>query len=201
MDGTLFNTMGRSVTIRQSAILGVGCGIVLMLVLQTENIYLIPFLLVPIIFGVVRTKTMTADQYLLTLLSYGMNGRSSTKRIKTNKVDIMAKRVPSRRLGLHPEDVKKVTSKTETIMKIPVIDKRKQVRLNVTILGPDGTAYANQFVSIYMDNIRVGAVSTDSTGKTAVTVIPGKLGTRALRVMPRNSDKPLLDGMVEFVDE
>ena len=200
MDGTLFNAMGKGISIRQSGIIGLGCGTILMLALQTENPFVIPLVLIPVIFGVARTKTMTADQYIVALLSYGLNGGSSTKRIKANKAGIMAKKVPSRRLGLRPETIKKV-SKTKTIMKIPVIDKRRPVRLNVKISGHDGTPYSNQFVTIYMDNVRVGAVSTDTTGKTAVTVIPGKLGTRALKVMPRNSDEPLLNGMVEFVDE
>lgn len=202
MDGTLFNVLGKGITIRQAAILGVGCGFIVMMALRTENMFLIPLVLIPIIFGIVRTKTMTADQYISTLLSYSIHGGSSTKRIKVNRAGIMAKKIPSQRLGLHQENVKKTTKKKEEIiMKIPVIDKRKPVRLNVTILGHDGLPYANQFVSIYMDNIRIAAVSTDSTGKTAVTVIPNKFGVKSLRVMPRNSDDPLLDGMVEFVDE
>ena len=202
MDGTLFNVLGKGITIRQAAILGVGCGFIVMMALRTENMFLIPLVLIPIIFGVARTKTMTADQYISTLLSYSMHGGSSTKRIKVNRAGIMAKKIPSQRLGLHQENVKKMTKKKkEIIMKIPVIDKRKPVRLNVTILGHDGLPYANQFVSIYLDDIRIAAVSTDSTGKTAVTVIPNKFGVKSLRVMPRNSDDPLLDEMVEFVDE
>ena len=200
MDGVLFNTMGKGVSVRQAGILGLGCGTILLSVLSLKQPMLIPLLLIPILLGVIRTKTMTADEYILSLLSYAIN-KGSTKRIKTNKTVSTAKRVPSNRLGLHPEDIKKVSSKAETIMKIPVIDKRKAVRLNVTILGHDGTAYANQFVSIFIDNIRIGAVSTDGTGKTAVTVVPGKIGTRALKVMPRNGDEPLLNGMVEFVNE
>ena len=202
MDGTLFNILGKGITIRQAAILGVGCGFIVMMAIRTENMFLIPLALIPIIFGIARTKTMTADQYISTLLSYSMHGGSSTKRIKVNRAGIMAKKIPSQRLGLHQENVKKMTKKKEEIiMKIPVIDKRKPVRLNVTILGHDGLPYANQFVSIYLDDIRIAAVSTDSTGKTAVTVIPNKFGVKSLRVMPRNSDDPLLDGMVEFVDE
>lgn len=199
MDGTLFNVMGRHISIRQSAILGTGCGIVLMAALRFGDPMIVPFVIIPLVFGIARTRTMTADEYVMSLLSYGMGG-GSTKKIKANRAVAVAKKVPSARLGLRPEDVKKI-SKTETIMKIPVIDKRKPVRLNVTILGHDGTQYSNKFVSIYMDDVRVGAVSTDGTGKTAVTVVPGKFGTRTLKVMPRNGDEPLLNGVVEFVDE
>ena len=205
MDGSLFTILGKPITIRQACILGLGCGIILMLVLQTENYFLIPLMLIPAIFGFARTKTMTADEYIITLLLFAMNGGLSTKRIKENKSVANTKRVPSKRLGMQHEEVVNVSGEdkiaTKTLMKIPVIDKRRAIRLNVTILGYDGTTYANQFVSIYLDDVRVGAVSTDSTGKTAVSVIPKKLGTHTLRVMPRNGDDPLLDGVVEFVNE
>ena len=204
MDGALFSALGKPITMRQAGILGIGCGIILMMAIETEIYYLIPLVIIPILFGFVRTKTMTADEYIITLLVFAINGGSSTKRIKHNKSVAVTKKIPSKRLGMKQEHIVKLaggTTEKKTLMKIPVVDKRKAVRLNVTILGHDGTTYANQFVSIYLDDVRVGAVSTDSMGKTAVTVIPKKLGTHTLRVMPKNGDVPLLDGIVEFVDE
>ena len=199
MDSALFTVMGRQISIRQTAVLGLGAGIVLLLALREENFLIVPLIIIPFIFGFARTKTMTADEYIMSILSFHLGG-GSTKRIKAKRVATATRKVPSMRLGLRKEEVKKV-EKTETIIKIPVIDKFKPIRLNLTILGVDGTQYANQFVTVYLDDERVGAVSTDGTGQMAVTVVPGKIGTRKLRVMPRNGDTPLLDGVVEFVDE
>ena len=199
MNGTLFNMMGKSITIRQSVILGMGCGMVFMMALRTDNFMLLALAIIPLMLGIMRTKTMTADEYVMSLLSYAIGG-GSTKKIKASRRKITSKRAPSKRIGIRDEDVKKV-AKTDTIMKVPVMDKKKSIRLSLTILDKNGEAYANQFVSVYMDDSRVGAVSTDAVGKTAVTVIPGKFGMHKLRVMPRSGDKPLLDGVVEFVDE
>ena len=201
MDDALFSGMGKGISIRQTIILGVGCGIVLLAILYTrgENPFLFPLVIIPIILGVMRTKTMTADAYIMTVLSFATSG-GSTKRIKATRRVVNAKRVPSMRMGLKPEEIKS-SAVVNTIRKIPVIDTAKPVRLNITIQGPDGSQYSNKFVSVYIDGTRVAAVSTDGTGRLAITVVPKKLGMKKLRVMPKDGDEPLLDGMVEFVDE
>ncbi len=201
-DDVLFSGIGKGITIRQMLVLGIGCGAVMLMVLRSgpsPDITFLPLIIIPIIFGIARTKTMTADEFLMSAMAYAVAG-GSTKKIKAQRSASVAKQSPSMRLGLKQEQTKKVT-KIETIRKIPVIDKLKPVRLNITILSADGTQYANKFVSVYMDDSRVAAVSTDGTGKLGVTVVPGKLGTRSLRVMPKDGDDPLLDGVVEFVDE
>ena len=210
MDETLYSSPAGQLSVRQTLILGVGGGAVLLAALLAYNVeskimdavIFLPFLIIPAVLGLHKPKVLTMDELFFSIITFLVSG-SSVKQISKAK---RAKRTDRHKGGkidascssmgyntLEREYVPKEKTRT-----ITVTDLAKPRRLKLVIRKPDGEAFVNHFVSIYLDGIRVTAMTTDSTGEVEAVVTPGSEGTHTLKVMAKGYDEPVIDGEIKF---
>ena len=208
VDETLYTSPAGKLSIRQTIILGLGCGLVLMGAMSAyeadndfmDAVYYLPFLVIPLVIGLHKPNVLTTDELLYSIILFFING-SSVKQIskpkKTKgKGGARAVRNPSRRMGYY--SLAREYVQKEKIRVIPVADLGKPTRLKLMIQKPGGGAFKNHFVSIYLDGVRVTAMTTDSAGEVEALVTPGTEGNHSLKVMAKGYDEPVIDGDIRF---
>ena len=207
LDETLYaSPMGR-LSVRQTLIVGGGCGTILLAALglygqpggDGAGAPLILLMLpVPLALGLYKPKILTADQLLFSVVVFlvrNSTGRTAGPR-RPGGTDRNV-RHSSKHMGYHPLARKPVPR--DKVRIVTVADLARPTRLKLTILRPDGGAFANHFVSIYLDGTRVTAMTTDSAGEVEALVTPGTEGICSLRVAAKGYDRPVLDGRIKFV--
>lgn len=207
LDETLYASPAGKLSIRQTLILGAGCSLVMMAAMSAYEAYndimdaipYLPFLVIPLVIGLYKPKILTADELLYSVILFFARGLSvrqiSKPKQGTNKSK--AAKNPSRRMGYYTLAREYVPK--EKIRVVTVADLGKPTRLRLVILKPDGEAFMNHFVSVYLDGMRVTAMTTDSAGEVEALVTPGSEGVHALKVMAKGYDKPVMDGSVKFM--
>ncbi len=206
LDETLYTSPAGKLSIRQTMILGAGCGIVMLAAMNAYNAdndfmdaaYYLPFLAIPLVIGLYKPKILTMDELLYSVMLFLING-SSVRQIpkpKRTRGKARAVRNPSRRIGYYSLERQYVQK--ERIRVVTVSDLGKPTRLKLVIQKPDGGAFRNHFVSIYLDGVRVTAMTTDSAGEVEALVTPGTEGNHSLKVMAKGYDEPVIDGDIRF---
>ena len=141
------------------------------------------------------------DELLYSIIMFFING-SSVKQISKPKKNqrqgqgSRAAKNPSRRMGYHSLEREYVQKEKTRV--VPVADLGKPTRLKLMIQKPGGGAFKNHFVSIYLDGVRVTAMTTDSAGEVVALVTPGTEGNHSLKVMAKGYDEPVIDGDIRF---
>ncbi len=204
---TLYSNPVGQLSVRQTLILGVGCGIILLGAMMTYNaesrimdaVYYLPLLIIPLVLGLYKPKVLTMDELLCSIITFAISG-SSVRRISRSRPKRTGKARgvgnSSSRMGYNTLECQYVPK--ENMRAVTVADLTKPTRLKLVIQRPDGGAFVNHFVSVYLDGIRVTAMTTDSAGEVEALVTPGTEGVHSLRVVAKGYDEPVMDGKVKF---
>ncbi len=206
LDETLYaSPMGR-LSVRQALIVGGGCGAILLAALGLYGQpggdgagapFILLMLPAPLALGLYKPKILTADQLLFSVIVFFARGLSARRVARPKKPGSGGNIRHSRYMGYHPLARKPVPR--DKVRIVTVADLARPTRLKLTILRPDGGAFANHFVSIYLDGVRITAMTTDSAGEVEALVTPGTEGICSLRVAAKGYDMPVLDGRIKFV--
>lgn len=206
LDETLYSSPAGKLSMRQTLILGVGCGLIMVAAMSAyeasndamDVVYYLPFLAIPMAIGLYKPKILTADELLYSVVLFFIRGSSVRQMPKPKKIPGRARAAgnQSRRMGYYALAREYVPR--EKIRVVTVADPAKPTRLKLVILKPDGGAFVNHFVSIYLDGVRVTAMTTDSAGEVEALVTPGSEGVHRLKVMAKGHDRPVMDGSVKF---
>jgi len=70
--------------------------------------------------------------------------------------------------------------------------------LKLDLHKPNGSPFVNHFVTIFLDEKRIGAMTTDGTGQIVATFIPKNPGKKKLTIHADKYDDPVLDEIVSF---
>ena len=211
MDETLYSSPIGRLSVRQTLILGAGFGIILLGAMTAYNternimdalIYL-PFLIIPAVLGLHKPKVLTMDVLFLSIITFLISG-SSVKQISKAKRTKKTGKARGKKMDTACSSMGYNTLEREYVPKdkvrvVPVADLGKPTRLKLVILKPDGEIFRNHFVSIYLDGIRVTAMTTDSAGEVEAIVTPGSEGTHTLKVVAKGYAEPVIDGEIKFI--
>ena len=210
MDETLYSSPVGGLSVRQTLIIGVGFSIVLLAALMAYDaskdimdvvIYL-PFLIIPAVLGLHKPKVLTADVLFLSIMTFLISG-SSVKQIAKAKRPKGSGKKRGKKVDTSCDSMGYRTLRREFVPKekmrtFTVTDLAKPTRLKLVIRRPDGEPFVNHFVSVYLDDTRVTAMTTDSVGEVESLVTPGREGTHNLKVVAKGYDKPVMDGKIKF---
>lgn len=214
LDEPLFDSPMGSLSLKQVAITGGGCVLIILAVLDTytnstfpELSYaLLGFLPIPIYLGMFKKGILTMDTYLLSLIMFKINGGRSTKKIKNQKIAITDGKVKQ---STQPKSMK-VRSKTKAISKIESKETVRRFtvsRLGVTtraifeLVTTGGEPLKNTHVRIFLDNELIYKYTTDPNGKIMAPIVVRDLGKRKLVIKADNFSAPIMTGTLEFVLE
>ena len=202
LEDPIFSGPAGKMSLRQAIILGMGCIPLLLYSLSTFDFMLLPLIIIPLIIGLPRPKILSMDQLVMSLILFYINGPSIKSKDKTrkkpNKVNASNRR-QSRFLGTDMLRLKDNTKKkTVQIKKFTISDFKKPINLKLDLHKPNGESFTNHFVEIYLDEKRVGAMTTDVSGQIVATFIPETPGDRRLKIYADKYDEPVIDEIVSF---
>lgn len=214
LDETLYDSPAGRLSVRQSMILGVGCGSILMAALHIFNgttgngldrvFPILPYLVllvIPLVLALHRPNVLTMDELTASILMFLIRGSSvknMTKAKRSGKGGKGKKKVVSQCNSMGYNTLEREFVPKEGMRVVTVSDFAKPTRLKLTINRPDGEAFVNHFVSIYLDGIRVTAMTTDSAGEVESIMTPEREGLHELKVVAKGYDKPVMDGKIKF---
>ena len=216
LDETLYSSPLGRISVRQTLILGMGFGVILLAAITEYNanndissaLFYLPFLLIPSILGLHKPKVLTADQMLISMLVFLIHGTSApqiiirtkskirrgdkdNKKRSTSEVDSQCES-----MGYHALITEHIPN--YKIRTVTVTDLAKPTRLKLVIRKPDGNAFVNHFVSVYLDGIRITAMTTDSIGEIESIMSPKYEGVHELKVMAKGYVEPVMNGKIRF---
>ena len=214
LDEPLFDSPMGSLSLKQIAIAGGGCVLIILAVLDTytnssypELSYaLLGLLPIPIYLGMFKKGVLTMDMYLLSLITFKINGGRSTKKIKNQKITTTDGKVKQ---SAKPKSMK-VRSKTKAISKIEskeVVRKFTVSRPGVTtralftLVTTGGEPLKNTHVRVFLDNEMIYKYTTDPNGQITAPIVVKDLGKRKLVIKADNFSAPIMTGTLEFVLE
>lgn len=206
LEDPIFSSPAGKLSLRQAIILGLGCTPILLYVLSTFDFVFLPLILIPLVIGIPRPKILSMDQLTLSLILFYVNGpsiKSKNKKKKTYKQQ--SKRQPSSKFlgtqNFHLQEKQTNKQQNSGIREIKIHDFKKAVNLKLNLHNPNGLPFENHFVEIYLDDKRIGAMTTDSAGQIVATFVPESPGDKKLKIYADKYDTPILDEIVSFSRE
>ena len=202
LEDPIFSGPAGKISLRQAIILGIGCTPILLYSLSTFDFMLLPLIIIPLILGLPRPKILSMDQLVMSLILFYINGSSIKPKNKigkkTKKINA-SKKHQSKFLGTSVLQLKDNTKKkTVQIKQFTISDFKKPINLKLDLHKPNGESFANHFVEIYLDDKRIGAMTTDVSGQIVATFVPENPGDRRLRIYADKYNEPVIDEIVSF---
>ena len=205
LEDPIFNSPAGKISLRQAIILGIGCMPILLYSLSTFDFMLLPLIIIPLIIGLPRPKILSMDQLVMSLILFYINGssiKSKNKKKKQSKKINSSKKHKSRFLGTNVLQLKDNNKKKNTqIKQFTVSDFKKPINLKLDLHKPNGDSFVNHFVEIYLDDKRIGAMTTDVSGQIVATFVTENPGDKRLKIYADKHKEPVLDEIVSFCSE
>lgn len=147
-----------------------------------------------LVLGVPRPRLVPMDVAVLMLLRFAVRG-TSVRRPGRRKVPRPRK---SGRLGFAAPDPDLEGAPPTPIYRISAQDPSVPKSLTITLYGDDGSPLSGKLARTYIDDELVGSVTTDGDGAMGVTFVPGKRGTRRLRIIVDGEPRAAVDAPLEI---
>lgn len=183
------------VSIRQLAI--IFSGLLLSVgIFQITNsvIYAVTPALIGMILGLPKPKILSMDRLVYSMLLFFVKGTSINQKSTKNKKSPKTKtQKPKSRFLMMPGAKIIKINKKEKFREIIASDLSKLRRLKIRIIDPSGEALPRTFVKIYLDEMLIDSLSTDSDGMIEASFIPEKEGQKRLKIISDKFDEPVLD--------
>lgn len=148
-----------------------------------------------LVLGVPRPRLVPMDVAVLMLLRFAVTGTSIRARPGRRKVPRPRK---SGRLGFAPPDPSLEGAPPTLVYRIGAQDPSVPKSLTITLYGEDGSPLSGKLARTYIDDELVGSVTTDGDGAMGVTFVPGRRGTRRLRIEVDGEPRPAVDAPLEI---
>ena len=144
--------------------------------------------------GVPRPRLVPMDVAVFMVLRFALRKSSAPRRAAPPG----PARGPSRLSGFAPPDPGLAGAPPAPGYSIAAPDPSVPKSLTITLYGADGSPLSGRLARTYVDGELIGSVTTDGDGAMGVTFVPGRCGTRRLRIEVDGEDGPAVDAPLEI---
>lgn len=146
--------------------------------------------------GVPRPRLVSMDVAVLMLLRFAVRGTSMRAAPRRRRKAPRPRK--SGRLGFAAPDPDLEGAPPTPIYRISAQDPSVPKSLTITLHGGDGSPLSGKLARTYIDGELIGSVTTDGDGAMGVTFVPGRRGTRRLRIEVDGEPRPAVDAPLEI---
>ena len=143
--------------------------------------------------GVPRPRLVPMDVAVLMLLRFAARGTSARAAPRRQR----APRARSALSGFAPPDPGLAGAPPAPGYRISAADPSVPKSLTITLHGGGGSPLSGRLARTYIDGELIGSVTTDGDGAMGVTFVPGRRGTRRLRIEVDGEPGPAVDAPLE----
>ena len=144
--------------------------------------------------GVPRPRLVPMDVAVFMLLRFAARGTSARAAPRRQGG---APRARSALSGFAPPDPGLAGAPPAPGYRISAPDPSIPKSLIITLYGGDGSPLSGRLARTYIDGELIGSVTTDGDGAMGVTFVPGRRGTRRLRIEVDGESGPAVDAPLE----
>lgn len=140
--------------------------------------------------GVPRPRLVPMDVAVFMILRFAVRKSSAPR-------PAGPARGPSRLSGFAPPDPGLAGAPPAPGYSIAAPDPSVPKSLTITLYAGDGSPLSGRLARTYVDGELIGSVTTDADGAMGVTFVPGRCGTRRLRIEVDGEDGPAVDAPLD----
>ncbi len=139
------------------------------------------------VLGLPKPKILSMDRLVYSVLLFFIRGTSLNHKVSKGEKPRKTKKAESKFLRMPGTKIIKI-KKEEKFREIIASDLSKLRRLKIRIIDPSGEPLPRTFVRIYLDELLIDSLSTDSDGMIEASFVPGSEGQKRLKITSEKFD-------------